>query len=532
MNDQSVDVAVVGYGPTGQAVASLLARRGHRVCAFDKAPALYGQPRLITLDGEVARVVQAAADIDLALRESAETTRYLTVNKKGDVLVDIDWSDGGKRHLSGYPRRIEMYQPYVEEAMDLAARERGVEVAQGWQAVGLEQDEDGVRLTARNRDDGAERTVAARYVVGADGARSFVRETLGIEREDFGFKDAWLSVDCLRKRDLPARFDMPIVTVDPGRTHAALRIGQKRLRFEFLVNPDDDNEHLLVPEVGYDFLREAYELTPDDVEIYRQVIYPFEGKLAYEWRRGRALLAGDAAHLMPPFLGQGASSGLRDAVNLAWKLDLVLRGVCGDALLDTYGAERRPHVRVHVAGSCELGRVACERDPEKAAARDAAFMSGEPPPAPSDPILETGVLRRDAAGAVRPPAGELGLQGTVRLDGVTGRLDDVLGWGFHLIGLDRDPAAHLGDRQRDFLVDIGGRAFAIATDSDLPGAFDVDGAYAGFFAGLSAGALLVRPDFTIFGAVADVADAPLLLHELHEQLEGPAGTPSEQGADR
>jgi 3-(3-hydroxy-phenyl)propionate hydroxylase len=522
MSQPQFDVVVVGYGPTGQALASLLARLGHSVCVFEKTPQLYGQPRLVTLDGEGARIVQAAGDVEYALRESAETTWYVLENAEGEPLVKIDWSEGGQQHVCGYPRRLEMFQPDVEESMDQAARERGVEVNMAWRVIGIEQDESGVSVTAQPRDSddhAGSRTVRARYVVGADGANSIVRTTMGVDREDFDFKDAWLSIDCIKLHPLPAKFEMPIITVDPGRTRMAARLGPKRMRFELLVNPDEDQTHMLAEEVGYDFISQYYGLGRDDVEIYRQLVYTFYGKLAYEWRARRLLIAGDAAHLMPPFMGQGACSGLRDAINLAWKLSLVLRGVSEDVLLDDYQEERYPHVRVHVAGSVELGRIACERDPVKAAERDVALASGDPPPSPADPIIDRGILDLDDDGAPIAPAGELALQAIVRKGDREGRSDDVIGWGFTLMSRSVDPSSVLDEDLRGFLAELPARMVTFGADDAKENVVvDVDGAFGEFLDQLGVEAILVRPDFTIFGGVRSMDQVPGLVESLRRRL--------------
>jgi 3-(3-hydroxy-phenyl)propionate hydroxylase len=523
--DVDFDVVISGYGPTGQAAASILARLGHRVCVFEKFPTLYGQPRLCTVDGETARIIQTAGDVDRAFRVSSWCRRYDLEDLDGNLITSMDWSD---LHICGYPGRISFFQPDVEETMDATARERGVEVNQGWEVVALEQDDDAVTVTARPRDLGygaratTERTVRARYLIGADGANSAVRRLAGIEREDFGFRDAFLSVDCERIGPVPEKLDrgVAITICDPGRTIAFIPIGSTRFRFEFLVNPDDDHSALLVPEIGYDFLEKAWGLTREQVRIYRQVIYPFEGKLATSWQEGRVLLAGDSAHLMPPFLGQGACSGLRDAINLAWKLDLVLRGTSDPSLLDTYELERSPHVRVLIQGSIALGQVACERDPELAAQRDEAYRTGNVPPPPDDPTLVDGVLHREATGELGALTGQLLEQGIVRYRGATGRFDDVVDWGFSLIGMGFDPLEQLDDEQRAFLEAIHCAAVQVTNDPDAAGAvLDLDRTYEAVSKDAdNVKVLLTRPDFTVFGAGWSADDVPRLVDDLRAQL--------------
>jgi 3-(3-hydroxy-phenyl)propionate hydroxylase len=524
------DVVVSGYGPAGQATASILSRLGHNVCVFEKFPTLYGQPRLCTVDGETARIIQTAGDVDRAFRVSTWCRKYELEDVHGELITEMDWSD---LHLCGYPGRISFYQPDVEDVMDAAARERGADIFQGWEVVGFDDDTGGVTVTARERDLGygakthGERRVRARYLIGADGANSTVRQLGGIEREDFGFRDAFLSVDCERIGEIPTRLSrgVAITVCDPGRTIAFIPIGNNRMRFEFLVNPDDDHSSLLVPEIGYDFLEKAWGLTRDQVRIYRQVIYPFSGKLAAPWVKGHVLLAGDAAHLMPPFLGQGACSGLRDSINLSWKLDLILRGIAPESLLDSYELERSPHVKVHILGSIALGEVACERDPQLAAERDQAYRSGNVPPPPDDPTLLDGVLHRSDEGGLSPYAGHLIEQGFVRRGGVIGRFDEVVGWGFHLIGHEFNPLDKLDSEQRAFLEQIGCHVVNVTNDPDAEGGvLDMDRTYEAFFKDREMIKVVIsRPDFYIFGAGWSENDTAKLVDDLRAQLHLSAG---------
>jgi len=515
------DVVISGYGPAGQAAASLLSRWGHKVGVFDRWPALYGAPRLCTVDGETARIVQLAGDVDHAFRESTWCRRFEIRDGAGERLLDIDWSG---LHICGYPGRISFYQPDVEDAMDQAARERGADVNQGWEVVGFDQDAEGISLTARCAHDscgqvGQQRVIRTRYLIAADGARSFVRETLGITREDLGFRDAFLSIDCERLRPLPPKFDVAYTISAPGNTVAYIPIGRDRMRFEYLVDPDADHGPLLVPDVGYDYLERSFGITRDDVRIYRQVVFPFEGKVAHEWRRGRIFLIGDAAHVMPPFLGQGACSALRDALNLAWKLDLVLRDVVTDSLLDTYELERLPHAAAMVEGSVIVGQLTCERDPVRAAERDALYRSGNVPP-PNDQVrLLAGILHRDAAGEIVEPTAELMEQGIGRYRGQTGRFDDLIGGGFHLIAWETDPLGPLETNQRAFLDAIGAKAIRITSDPYLDGWLDLDRTYESWFTDRNMlRAVLVRPDFSVFGGVWDISELPALVADLQTQL--------------
>jgi 3-(3-hydroxy-phenyl)propionate hydroxylase len=514
------DVVVCGYGPCGQAAASLLAGFGHRVLAIDKHPALYGMPRLCTINGEPIRIIARAGDIDRALAESSPVDVFEFRAGDGEMLTELDWSGP---HPSGYGMRTSMYQPNIEDAMHEAAVARGAEVRMGWAAVDVASGPEGAEIAIAPRTDGevdadAVERIGARFVIGADGANSFVREHLGLDREDFGYREAFLSIDVNRKPALGDRFRNVAARCDPGRTVASIPMGESRIRFEFIVNPDDDHSHLLQREIGYTMLEEEYGITGEEVEIYRQVVFPFEGKIANRWRDGNVLLLGDAAHLMPPFLGEGAGSGMRDALNLAWKLDLVLRGVAGDGLLDTYQVERRPHVKVHVQGSIALAELACERDPAKAAERNENYRTGNMPPPPEEPTLEAGILQAGADGSIEAPVGHFSPQGEVELDGRRGLLDDVIGLGFTLLGRDRDPAAELDPRRAEMLTAIGARSFAV-TREPRPGALvDLDGTLTDFIAAAGGDAVLIRPDFYVFGVATDATSLTALVDDLGEQL--------------
>ena len=209
------------------------------------------------------------------------------------------------------------------------------------------------------------------------------------------------------------------------------------------------------------------------------------------------LIAGDAAHVMPPFMGQGMCAGLRDDWNLAWKLDLVLDGKADDSLLDTYQPERRPHVSDVIDLSMYLGKVICIPDATKAAERDAAFFSGEAPPPPPFPNLTDGILRRDLDGRVQAPAGLLSPHGSVRVDQREGRFDEVIGLGFVLMSRSKVEAA-LGERERAFLDALGVKRVVVAAvgaNADAGVAIDVDDKFIPYMARHGMEAMLVRPDF-------------------------------------
>ncbi|NMN99509.1 bifunctional 3-(3-hydroxy-phenyl)propionate/3-hydroxycinnamic acid hydroxylase [Antrihabitans stalactiti] len=510
------DVAIIGYGPTGLVLASALGQAGHRVIVIEKWPGLYGLPRLTHIDGEVARVIQSVADVDHALRDGRPIDSYRYVNGAGEVLVDLDFSG----ESAGFPAHIAMYQPDIEDAIDARVRSfPNVEVNQGNVVVAFEQHPDSVSVTFRpwaasrteqwsNQSDA--RTVTARFLVGADGANSFVRTALGIDRADLGVDDRWLNIDTERLRPLGAKFDRLIQVCDPARGHMFMPIGKTRQRFELALLPGEDASEFERPEFGWQWLREQHGIGPDDVRMLRQVVYVFQARVAQEWRRGRVLLAGDAAHTMPPYMGQGACSGMRDAITLAWKLDLVLRGRADEKLLDTYEAERRPHATAIVENSVALGRIANTHDHDAAAARDEAFRTGTVPPPPPFPTLVGGVVHCGPDGSATGLAGTLAPQGEVEFAGVRGRFDDVVGRGFAVIA-SGDPRAVLDSAQLDFLTGLDAVVIALADIRDAAGV------YRKYLADNDIDVFIARPDFHLFGA-GRMADLPALIDALQNRL--------------
>jgi hypothetical protein len=257
-------------------------------------------------------------------------------------------------------------------------------------------------------------------------------------------------------------------------------------------------------------LLDRFDARPDNARLERHAVYRFQARWVEEWRRGRVLLAGDAAHQTPPFAGQGLCSGLRDAANLAWKLDLVLRDLAPDDLLDAYGLERAPHMRAVIELAIEMGKLICVSDPEEAAARDAAFIAADHggltdiPPFP--PITE-GVVLADS-----PFAGELFLQAEVEADGRRVRFDDAVGAGWRLVtlaepALERDLAA--------WFAAIGGTVVSFGSNGSPR---DVDGAYGKWFGDHGVVAALQRPDFSLFGTAVAAVDVAELVASLRSAL--------------
>ena len=374
------DVAIVGYGPVGQALAAMLGRAGHRVVVFERFAEIYRLPRAVHLDHEIMRLLQSLGLADVLAEEMVPVHDYQWFGADGELLLRFDVSGLAR---SGWESDYMFFQPELEAAIDrYACVPSGVAVERGWVAEGLEDLGDHVELTLHRVSEeatgqlaktGEYRTVRARWLVGADGANSFVREASGISRRDLGFQERWLVVDA-EPHDMGALAHLPIASqwCDPARPTTIVQSGPRHRRWEFMLLPHEQPSDFEDPERVWSLLEPWYR--PQDGPLTRSTVYEFRSMLADQMRKGHVLLVGDAAHLTPPFLGQGLCSGLRDAAN-----------VCLEARPRASGSRSRA-----AAGHNRGGATAAERGGDPA--RDRA---GEGP-LPAGPG-GGGRARRDAA---------------------------------------------------------------------------------------------------------------------------------------
>ena len=516
--DEHYDVAIVGYGPVGQTLATLLGRSGHRVAVIEKWPTFYPMPRAVHFDDEIARILQ-----NIGLRPDDSTAiepyddMYAWRNADRENLQLVDWT-GIKP--TGWHTANFFAQPLFEPQLDAIARQQPtVSFQRGWEVVAVEDDnpDTPVTLVLEGSDglqrNGDRRSLTAEYVIGADGANSFIRNAMGSPMHDLGFFFDWLIVDLMLNE--PRVFDPPAWQLcDPARPTTIVPGGPGRRRWEFLRLPHEDIKDLNRMERAWELL-EPWDVTPANATVERHTVYTFQAKWAETWRRGRLMIAGDAAHLMPPFAGQGMCAGLRDAMNLAWKLSLVLRGKAAETVLDSYGPERAPHVRAFIDFSIALGQVICITDPAEAAARDARMLaemrdpSAAPAPPPS-PRLGPGILR-----AGDPTAGEMSIQPQITGPAGQGLLDDIVGAGVLVLG---STSLEVSDSRHAALADVGIAVAAIGVDPAADVIVDASGAYAAWLAELEADAVLVRPDFAVFGTARGADDIADLVDEYLAQL--------------
>ncbi|MFJ8826889.1 bifunctional 3-(3-hydroxy-phenyl)propionate/3-hydroxycinnamic acid hydroxylase [Streptomyces sp. NPDC102467] len=517
-----VDCVVVGGGPVGLLTAVFLGRAGLRVSVVERRPRRYPLPRACTIDHEALRILQAAglmADhADLFEPSQGERGGYEFRNGEGELLQAIDWNRIAE---SGWANTNGFHQPELESALeDLALATPGVTVHRGWTFQSLEQDRGNgqvfVQVAPTEGPDEAVR-VRARWLVGADGANSAVRSGLGIGVGDSGFEADWLVVDY---RPLAEEKWSAFVTqyCDPAQPATAVNSGPGRRRFEFMRRAD-----MTVEELGRE--RTAWQLmapwgvTPQTALLERHAVYTFRGRWAHAWREGNVFLAGDAAHLMPPFLGQGLCAGLRDARALSWRMGMVHHGLAAPDVLDTYGPERIGHVREIIDEAVSAGRVICELDVDRAAARDAEMKrrSLDPDAAtrePPHPRLGEPSLTVGSGG----DEGRLAPQGRVRIADWEGLFDDVVGGGWQLISRVGDPTESLDDEDASWFWQIGG---VVADVSGVRALKDLDGAYDRWFTEHECEAFLARPDFYVFAAGRH-CDIPRFVSLLRQALGSPS----------
>ncbi len=467
------DLLVVGFGPVGATLTALAARHGLSVIAVDRSVELYPLPRAAHCDHEVLRILQrvGCADEIVATMQVNEGMDFLSASR--DVLLRFQ-SPG--LAPTGWPTSVLFHQPSFEGAIRRAVAATAADVRLGTGVARIDQHDGEVIATL---DDGS--TITTSYVVGCDGARSMVRRVIGTAVDDLGFEEPWLVVDVVRRAPVPGLPDRALQVCDPARPHTLVPMPWPRFRFEFMLLPGEDPEAMQQPECARALM--AQWVDPELVDVERAAVYTFHGVIAEQWRDRRVFLAGDAAHQMPPFLGQGMCSGMRDAANLVWKLAAVVHDGAPDSLLDTYELERAPHVRAIVEQAVGFGRIICTIDAGTAAARDAQMLAAaanddEPSAPPQTLPLTPG-----------PAIAENG--GTLSAQPLVGgrRLDDIAGARFVVITAKPLPD---DDVDRKWWADRAALFDAVATPEVAP---LLDGA----------DAVIVRPDGYVFGR-ADIGE--------------------------
>ena len=346
------EIVIVGLGPTGATLANILGGYGINVVVLEREESIYPLPRAVHFDDEAMRVfqsIQLADQIDAKVRVNCGT-RF--VDKNQDLL--LDWPRPQEIGPLGWYPSYRFHQPDLEADLnDGLSRQETVQVMRGCAVTGIMQDDDGVSVNFTK--DGTDAQIRAHFVIGADGARSVVRRSFDCAWEDLGFRERWLVVDVKLTAERSDLGDFTIQTCDRTRPTTYVRCPRDWRRWEISLRDDERDEDVVRDDFIWPHMRPA--ITPEEGRIERRAVYYFESKISDKWRDRRCFVAGDAAHLMPPFLGQGMCTGIRDAANLGWKLAAVLRWGAPDALLDSYERERKPHTRVYIETAVNVGRM-------------------------------------------------------------------------------------------------------------------------------------------------------------------------------
>jgi 3-(3-hydroxy-phenyl)propionate hydroxylase len=521
----SVDVVVAGAGPVGMTAAALLAARGVRVLVLERNATTSDAPKAISLDDEALRVYQTAALADRVLRVIVPGIGTEYYDAQGDPVFQARAPESFR---FGYPFKNPFAQPDLERALHTHLLEDpDVAVCMDSEVTALDQDGDGVEVRYL-RADGTAGAARAQYVLGCDGGRSTIRTVLGVGMTGRSHPESWLVADVLGDHH-DERYGMHHGT--PGRPHVIVPGRDGRCRYEFLLHESerdskDSPDFALVRRL----LAPFRPITPQQVE--RTVIYRFHSLIADQWRAGRAFLLGDAAHMMPPFAGQGLNSGVRDAANLCWKIADVLAGRLADSALDSYELERRPHAEATVRLSERLGRIVMTTDARWAARRDAYFAAilRDPDKRAFFEEMRYRPPHTYHAGLVVPNPGDSPPVGAIIgqprvFDTVTSSirlLDDTLGAGWALlgVGVSADEVAAAAET----LEHLAPSTARIAVDNRLPPGdgrllVDVDGRLDQEFTAYQRRIVLLRPDRFVAASWVP-GDMPALGDALH--IDSPA----------
>lgn len=549
------DVLIVGAGPVGLSLANLLGLQGVRVTVLEALDSLIDYPRGVGIDDESLRSLQTMGLVEQALPYTTPNHAMRLVNGRGRIIAEIAPSITE----FGWSRRNAFIQPDVDRVLfEGLARFEHVQVRFATSAHTFEELAGGVRVLADGRDGPQE--FRAAYLVGTDGGRSAVRKHLGVRFDGQSPSTRWLVVDL---RNDPIGTPNIELGGDPRRPYVSLGLPQSVRRFEFMLFPKEHDE-LVNDNAFVAGLLAPHVSDPAGLDIVRKRVYTHHSRIAGTFRSGRILLAGDAAHLMPVWQGQGWNSGERDATNLAWKLGAVVRGLADDRILDSYTAERHAHAKAMIDLSTAFGRVVKPTNPIVVGARDlaAALLNRSPrakdyfvqmkykpmpryergvvvdastfaPGTSTSEIASRVVAQRTAKTRVSPVGTQFIQPRLLDADGQEVLLDDAIGYRWAVIQWGGDPERLFTDAQRAVLARLDARLVSIRpadqcriaapADPDAIVLADHTGAAKRWFDERPTPVLFLRPDrFIAAAGVAQDAGRALgaLARALH-LVDGP-----------
>jgi len=506
------DVVIAGAGPSGLTLANHLGTLGIRTLVIEKLPALIDYPRGVGIDDEALRSFQAVGLVDAVRRHTVPNQIMRFVDRRGRVLAAI----APTAQPFGWPRRSGFIQPLVDRELAIGLqRFSHVSLQLQRSVAGFTEVDAGVDVQvqpvdAQGQPAGAVQTVTARYLVGCDGGRSPVRIASGLSFDGKSESTKWLVIDIA---DEPISTPNVHFVLDDEFPHVVLALPHGVLRYEFMV-PEGADEAAFESDANVHKL--LARVLPPEVKpnVIRRRVYMHHARIAPTFRKGRALLAGDAAHLMPVWQGQGFNTGIRDATNLAWKLALVIQGRAGDALLDTYTQERHAHAGAMIDLSVLVGKIFVPSNPLLRVLRNVvgpwlsklpslrqyiAEMRFKPMPF----FSEGAVVHRGTPNA-KGLVGKVFMQPRVAdASGKPQRLDDVIGLRFALLSWSARADAWIDADARRIVAQLDALPVVVrpdcqALDRDPPSGgvvlADVDGAFKRWFDEAPGGVVILRPD--------------------------------------
>ncbi|MCC5577625.1 bifunctional 3-(3-hydroxy-phenyl)propionate/3-hydroxycinnamic acid hydroxylase [Microtetraspora sp. AC03309] len=505
-DDDAYDVAVVGYGPTGVTAANLLGAMGLRIVVVERDADIFPRARAISTDEEVVRIWQRSGLAERLKQDMLTDLPIDFVDEQGRSFVSAHLPSRGH----GHPPQMFIYQPALEQVLrEGAARHPNVEILLGHECLRVRQDDDGVELTLAHLGDDTVRRLRASYLIAADGGSSLIRAQLNVGYEGRTYEDHWVVIDTEMLTTWPGH-DRLRFHCDPSRPAVDCPTPLGHHRWEFPILPGEDDRRLTTDEAVQDLVA-RYGVAKDSIRILRATVYSHHVRFATRWRVGRVFLAGDAAHAMPPWIGQGMAAGVRDAANLCWKLAAVLAGELPERVLDTYEAERQPHVREITKRAVFVGRIITERRRFITQVRNPALRAlGRVPglhrflqgaswiPAARYTSGLLAAPRTRAAGFLLPQPW------VTRPDGTRVRLDDALGPGWLLLRTGTATAQPFWTRLGVPSVTLRPAGSPAAEDSLV----DADGVLLAWMARHSAATVVLRPDGYVYAAAPQGAPLP------------------------
>jgi 3-(3-hydroxy-phenyl)propionate hydroxylase len=454
---QHTPVLIVGSGPVGATIANLLGQYGVAALIVDRSDTILDYPRAVGLDDEAMRTFQAAGVAEGIAKDLIQNVPMRMYTAKKQCFAEFLPST----KEFGWYRRNLFSQPLGERALrEGLAQHPQVELQTGVELVRLEQDAEGVTATLR-RSGGSEYVVRAQILIAADGGRSTVREMLKVPYLGKTHPAKWVVIESDHD---PLDAPYTALHCEPARPHVCLRLPHGLRRWEFMLFPGEDGEQMLAPEKVQDLLRPH---VPDlsQLHVIRARVYTHNSRVAEHFVMGRVCLAGDAAHITPPWIGQGLNAGLRDAFNLAWKVAGVVQGRLRQSVLETYQQERHEHAQAMIDLADQFGAVLSVRSPALAWLRDRVFLALRHLPPVRDYVLQfrfkpmprftQGVVLNSGQARQDNAVGRMFIQPLVEADRKTMPLDDALGIGFTLLGWRHNALQDTPPKLRRKLTELG-----------------------------------------------------------------------------